>query len=337
MAGGGHGQGPAAVVLEAVVAPAEGDQVGWGGVSAGGEGGDVVEVGAGGGGGAAGEAAGAVAAADEPGGRLVGAVDPGVDGEQGAGVGVVQHGPVPGVGVGQQRGSAPRSGSARPGPPRSRPAAAAAPRPAGPPGAVAAAPPQEHPPPAAAPPCGSALVSPPPGGLAGESAGRSSGRLRSTVVVIVAWPRIRSIIASARACSRRPVLAVGDVGVRELVDRGPGRRAGLGRLRGDPLAHPRIQAGADQDEPAARARSARSADLVGVGHRDRPPGRGPDPGGRQAQHGREQRAPRPGRRPPGAAGAPPGRSPRRGSGSRSPARIAAQVAGSTAHTVRAVS
>ena len=103
-AGGGHGQGPAAVVLEAVVAPAEGDQVRWGGVAAGGEGGDVVDVAAVGGGGAAGEAAGAVAAADEPGGRLAGPVDPGVDGEQGAGVGVVQDGPEPGVGVGQQPG-----------------------------------------------------------------------------------------------------------------------------------------------------------------------------------------------------------------------------------------
>ena len=85
-----------------------------------------------------------------------------------------------------------------------------------------------------------------------------------------------------------PVLAVGDVGVRELVDRGPGRRADLGRLRGDPLTHPRIQAGADQDEPAGPGPLGPLGDLVGVGHRDRPPGRGPDPGGRQAQHGREQ-------------------------------------------------
>jgi hypothetical protein len=84
------------------------------------------------------------------------------------------------------------------------------------------------------------------------------------------------------------VLAVGDVGVRELLDRGPGRRADFGRLRGDPLTHPRIQAGADQDEPAGPGPLGPPDHLLGVGHRHRPPGRRPHPGGRQAQHGREQ-------------------------------------------------
>ena len=287
----------------------------------------MVDVAAGGGGGAAGEAAGAVAAADEPGGRLAGPVDPGVDREQAAGVGVVQDGPEPGVGVGQQPGQ--RLGRDQPDPGRLDPD----PRqlqhhPAGPPPPVP--PPQEHPPPRRTPAAaararvprsdrrrrrGLAVAGHPAAGRPVPSSGpvrALSGMLSSSVVVIVAWPRIRSIIASARAWSRRPVLAVGDVGVRELVDRGPGRRAGLGRLRGDPLAHPRIQAGADQDEPAGPGPLGPLDHLLGVGHRDRPPGRGPDPGGRQAQHGREQHRLDLRRRPPGAAGAPPGRSPRPG-------------------------
>ena len=278
----------------------------------------MVDVAAGGGGGAAGEAAGAVAAADEPGGRLAGPVDPGVDGEQGAGVGVVQDGPEPGVGVGQQPGQ--RLGRDQPDPGRLDPDPRQLQRPPRPAAGTSRCRhrrstrrPARH---RHRPRRGRRSSR---AGLAGTGRGRSSGpvralsgRLSSSVVVIVAWPRIRSIIASARAWSRRPVLAVGDVGVRQLVHRGPGRRAGLGRLRGDPLAHPRIQAGADQDEPAGPGPLGPLGDLVGVGHRDRPPGRGPDPGGRQAQHGREQGLLDLRRRPPGAAGAPPGRSPRPG-------------------------
>ena len=84
------------------------------------------------------------------------------------------------------------------------------------------------------------------------------------------------------------MLTVGDVAVGQLIDRGPGRGGGRRGLGADPLTHSGVGPGADQDVPVGPRPLGPAGHLLGVGGGHRAAGRGPDPGGRQPQHGREQ-------------------------------------------------